>query len=129
GRPAASARLSPRVRLLELLHAQEIPASVSGDFTDVEKWLPVSRLLITYVAGPYPDAQQSLAIRRWLEGGGRWLGLHGTSGGKAVRVEGFSQRRMLKLEHHAVLGGYFLTHPPIRRFRVEVGAAPDVLTH
>jgi len=117
-----------RLRLLELLHEEEIPASVSGDFGDIEKWLPVSRLLITYVAGPYPDAEQSRAIRRWLEDGGRWLGLHGTSGGRAVRVEGSRQRRMLKLEHHAVLGGYFLTHPPIRRFRVEVGDADDALT-
>jgi type 1 glutamine amidotransferase len=117
-----------RLRLLELLHEQEVPASVSGDFNDVEKWLPVSRLLITYVAGPYPDAEQSRSIRRWLEDGGRWLGLHGTAGGRAVRVEGQRQRRMLKLEHHDVLGGYFLTHPPIRRFRVDVGDAPDRLT-
>jgi hypothetical protein len=117
-----------RLRLLEMLHEHEIPASVSGDFNDVEKWLPVSRLLITYVAGPYPDVQQSRSIRTWLEEGGRWLGLHGTSGGRAVRVEGSRQRRMLKLDHHEVLGGYFLTHPPIRRFRVDVGDAPDALT-
>jgi type 1 glutamine amidotransferase len=118
-----------RLRLLEFLHEQEIPASVGNDFSDVENWLPVSRLLITYVAGPYPDADQSLAIRRWLEEGGRWLGLHGTAGGRAVRVEGQRQRRMLKLDHHAVLGGYFLTHPPIRRFSVGVGDGPDSLTN
>jgi type 1 glutamine amidotransferase len=117
-----------RLRLLEYLAEQEVPATVSSDFTDVEKWLPVSRLLITYVAGPYPDAAQSAAIRHWLETGGRWVGLHGTAGGRAVRVEGSRQRRMLKLEHHAVLGGYFLTHPPIRRFSVDVGDAPDRLT-
>lgn len=117
-----------RLRLLNVLHDHEIPASVSGDFTDVEKWLPVSRLLITYVAGPYPDADQTRVIRRWLEAGGRWLGLHGTSGGKAVRVEGARQRRMLKMDHHALLGGYFLTHPPIRQFTVDVGDAPDMLT-
>lgn len=117
-----------RLRLLELLADQEVPASVAGDFADVEAWLPVSRLLITYVAGPYPDAAQTLAIRRWMEAGGRWLGLHGTAGGKAVRVEGQRQRRMLKLEHHDLLGGYFLTHPPIRRFDVAVGDAPDRLT-
>jgi type 1 glutamine amidotransferase len=117
-----------RLRLLEYLHEQEVPASVASDFVDVERWLPISRLLITYVAGPYPNADQSLAIRKWLEGGGHWLGLHGTAGGKAVRVDGSRQRRMLKLEHHDVLGGYFLTHPPIRRFDVAVGDAPDVLT-
>jgi type 1 glutamine amidotransferase len=117
-----------RLRLLEILGEEEIPASVSSDFNDVEKWLPVSRLLITYVAGPFPNAEQSAAIRRWLEEGGRWVGLHGTSGGKAVRVEGSRQRRFVKMEHHEVLGGYFLTHPPIRRFRVDVGDAPDQLT-
>ena len=43
-----------RLRLLGLLAESDIPASVANDFTDVEKWLPVSRLLITYVAGPIP---------------------------------------------------------------------------
>ena len=117
-----------RLRLLECLNEQEIPASVANDFADVEKWLAVSRLLITYVAGPYPNADQSGAIRRWLEEGGRWVGLHGTSGGHAVRVEGFQNRRYLKLEHHAVLGSYFLTHPPIRKFRVDVVDGDSRLT-
>jgi uncharacterized protein len=109
-----------RLRLLGLLAEREIPASVANDFADVEKWLPISRLLITYVAGPYPDATQCRAIGSWLEGGGHWLALHGTSGGRAERVEGVRQRRTIKSEHHALLGGYFLTHPPICRFRVDV---------
>jgi type 1 glutamine amidotransferase len=117
-----------RLRLLEMLHEEEIPASVSGDFTDVEKWLPVSRLLITYVAGPYPDAEQSRAIRRWLEEGGHWVGLHGTAGGKAVRVEGQRSRRFVKMDHHELLGGFFLTHPPIRKINVDVADAGDTLT-
>ena len=109
-----------RLRLLGLLAEQEIPASVGNDFADIEKWLPVSRLVITYVAGPYPDATQCVAMRQWLNAGGHWLALHGTSGGKAERVEGMRSRRTVKSEHHALLGGYFLTHPPIRRFRVDV---------
>ncbi len=110
----------PRLRLLRLLAEQEIPASVANDFADVERWLPTSRLLITYVAGPYPDAAQTRAMRAWLEAGGHWLALHGTSGGRAERVEGVRQRRTVKTEHHALLGSFFLTHPPIRRFRVDV---------
>src|SRR3989442_3394577 len=74
-----------RLRLLGLLAEREIPASVANDFSDVEKWLPVSRLLITYVAGPYPDAAQCRSMQRWLEAGGRWLGLHGNSGGACRR--------------------------------------------
>src|SRR5215470_5601502 len=117
-----------RLRLLGLLAEQDVPASVANDFADVEKWLPVSRLLITYVAGPYPDVAQCRAIERWLEAGGRWLGLHGTSGGRAERVAGIPQRRTVKTEHHALLGSYFLTHPPIRKFRVEVRVADHILT-
>ena len=66
-----------RLRLLGLMAERDVPASVANDFADVEKWLPVTKLLITYVAGPYPDAAQCRAIRRWLEAGGHWLGLHG----------------------------------------------------
>src|SRR5437660_5571884 len=117
-----------RLRLLGLLAERDIPASVANDFADVEKWLPVCQLLITYVAGPYPDAEQTRAIQHWLEAGGRWLGLHGTSGGRAERVEGQRMRRSVKTEHHALLGSRFLTHPPIREFRVEVTAADSPLT-
>src|SRR6516165_1706008 len=111
-----------RLRLLGLLAEQDIPASVANDFADVEKWLPVSRLLITYVACPYPDATQHRPIERWLEAGGHRLGLHGTSGGRAERVEGLRSRRTVKTEHHALLGSRFLTHPPICKIRVDVSA-------
>jgi len=117
-----------RLRLLGLLAEQEVPASVANDFADVEKWLPVSQLLISYVAGPYPDGAQCRVIERWLEAGGHWLGLHGTSGGRAERVEGVRQRRTVKTEHHALLGSYFLTHPPICKIRVEVSAGDSPLT-
>jgi uncharacterized protein len=117
-----------RLRLLGLLAEQNVPASVANDFADVEKWLPVTQLLITYVAGPYPDAAQCRAIQHWLSAGGHWLGLHGTSGGRAERVEGMRQRRTVKAEHHAVLGSYFLTHPPIRWITVEVRDADHPIT-
>ncbi len=117
-----------RLRLLTLLAERDIPASVGNDFADVAKWLPLSRLLVTYVAGPYPDAAQCRVIQDWLETGGHWLALHGTSGGRAQRVEGARMRRTVKTEHHAVLGNMFLTHPPIQEFRVEVKAPNSPLT-
>jgi uncharacterized protein len=117
-----------RLRLLVLLAERGVAASVANDFADIEKWLPLSRLLITYTAGPYPDAAQCRAIGSWLEEGGHWLGLHGTSGGRAERVEGSRQRRTVKTEHHALLGSRFLTHPPICKIHVEVSAADHPLT-
>jgi type 1 glutamine amidotransferase len=115
-----------RLRLLGLLAEGAMPATVGNDFADLGRALDGSRLLITYVAGPYPDAAQSAALQDWLAAGGHWLALHGTSGGKAARVEGIRNRRTVRTEHHAVLGSFFLTHPPICEFRIEV--APHPLT-
>jgi len=117
-----------RLRLLGLLAEQDVQASVANDFADIEKWLPVTRLLVTYVAGPYPDAAQCGAMRTWMEAGGQWLALHGTSGGRAQKVEGVRQRRTVKTEHHALLGSFFLTHPPLCKFRVDVKDTDHPLT-
>jgi type 1 glutamine amidotransferase len=54
--------------------------------------------------------------------------LHGTSGGRAERVEGLRSRRTVKTEHHALLGSRFLTHPPICKIRVDVSATDSPLT-
>jgi len=117
-----------RLRLLELLAERDVQASVANDFADLEKWLPVSRLLITYVAGPYPGDSQCQALCAWLEAGGHWLALHGTSGGRAERVEGMRQRRTVKTAHHALLGCRFLTHPPLCKFTVDVRDSAHPLT-
>lgn len=117
-----------RLRLLGLLAERDVPASVANDFADLEKWLPVSRLLVSYAAGPYPDGAQCEALQQWLERGGRWLALHGTSGGRAQRVEGARHRRTVTTAHHALLGSRFLTHPPICEFRVEVCDTGSPLT-
>lgn len=129
GRPAGHDHDYARLRLLGFLAEQEVPASTSNDFIDVERWLPISRLLITYVAGPYPAPDQDRAIRTWLEAGGHWVGLHGTTGGRAVRIDGDDRRRaMVRLEHHDTLGGFFLNHPPVRKFEVKVHSSDDRLT-
>lgn len=117
-----------RLRLLSLLAERQVPASVANDFADLERWLAVSRLLISYVAGPYPNAEQCALLRSWLEAGGHWLALHGTSGGRAERVEGLTQRRTVRTEHHDLLGCMFLTHPPACRFRVDVNDGHHPLT-
>ncbi len=128
GSPAGHDHDHARLRLLTLLAEKSMPASVANDFGDLAKWLAVSRLLVTYVAGPYPDAAQCAALKPWLEAGGHWLALHGTSGGRAERVDGVRQRRTVKTEHHALLGCMFLTHPPLCKFTVDVRDATHPLT-
>ncbi|MDG2050374.1 MAG: ThuA domain-containing protein [Myxococcota bacterium] len=111
-----------RLRLLEALRDQgETTASISPDFKDLAEWLPRADALITYVAGPFPDPDQCAELDQWLQDGGRWLALHGTSGGKAIpRTDGEPGREMVRLSHHDVLGCFFLNHPPIRSFQVDV---------
>ncbi len=117
-----------RQRLLGMLGENpEIYTTVSNDYADIERWLPNSRLLITYVAGPYPDAEQNQFIRNWIDRGGRWIALHGTSGGKAARV-GTHRRQMVKGAYHDTLGSFFLNHPPVRKFRVEIADTADPIT-
>lgn len=114
-----------RLQLLQKLGAWDnLTVTTANDFQDVERWLPGTDFLITYVAGPYPTGTGNRAILDWLESGGRWFALHGTSGGKAVRTEhnGRPVRKMVKAEHHQTLGCFFLNHPPLRAFEVSVAA-------
>ena len=119
-----------RVRLLNLLQdTGKTRATVSNDFADLERWLPNSQLLITYVAGPFPDERQNRILCEWLDGGGRWLALHGTSGGKAAPVgDTRRMRKMVKMAHHQTLGAFFLNHPPLCKFRVNVADSSHPLT-
>ena len=110
-----------RLSLLGLLAEQDgLSATVANDFTDLERWLDGTKFLLTYVAGPVPGGAQLDALNAWLADGGRWFGLHGTSGGRAARIEGTWQRRMVREGHHETLGCFFLNHPPLRRFEVQV---------
>jgi len=112
-----------RLQLLQTLQAGDgLAVTVANDFQDLERWLPGTGLLITYVAGPYPVGAGNEALQSWLEKGGRWLALHGTSGGKAVKTErdGRPVKQMVKAEHHQTLGCFFLNHPPLCEFEVSV---------
>lgn len=112
-----------RLRLLSMLaDYPSLRTSVSGDYEDLEKYLPRSSVLITYTAGPYPDASANQLLTQWLEGGGRQLALHGSSA--SWRTEPDKDypdvQRMMKLDFHDTLGCRFVGHPPLRRIRVDV---------
>lgn len=111
-----------RIELLRKLYAGGFSTTVGNGFGDVDSVLEGVDLLMTYVAGPYPDDEQCGVIENWLAGGGKWFALHGSSGGRARRVDGSRQRQMVKLAHHDLLGAYFLNHPPVRHFDVAVAA-------
>ncbi len=108
-----------RLSLLRFLSERhDVVTTVAPDFSDIGRQLSDADLLLTYVAGPYPNDEQNEALRDWLEAGGHWFALHGTSGGKAARVT--NGRAMVKTGHHETLGAFFLNHPPLRKFTVQV---------
>jgi hypothetical protein len=119
-----------RLRLLGLMADHpDVRTTVAHDYRDLAQWLDGATLLVTYVAGPCPDAAAHGALQEWLAGGGRWLALHGTSGGKATKVEVPRRGRMMvKMAHHATLGCFFLNHPPLSRFSVHVAGDGHPLT-
>ena len=113
-----------RIQLLQVLYAAGFQTTLASSFEKLGEQLADSKLLVTYVAGPFPNDDQCQELEAWLEGGGRWLALHGTSGGKAARVaDGGGRRQMVRLAHHDLLGAFFLNHPPIRKFTVRVEAS------
>lgn len=123
GSPAAHDMDYVRLHLLgELATCEGHHTTVASDYSGLDRWLPPASLLVTYAAGPVPSDDDHAHLRSWLEAGGRWLAIHGTSGGKAAKVErdGKTRRMMVRQPHHATLGGFFLNHPPISRFTVAV---------
>ena len=111
-----------RIQLLTRLYEGGYATTVGNHFADVAEMLDGVDLLLSYVAGPYPNDEQCRTIEDWLAGGGKWFALHGTSGGRAKRIDGSRQRKMVQLAHHDLLGAFFLNHPPVRRFDVAVQA-------
>ena len=110
-----------RLRLLDSLYNHGFSTTVSNHFGDVGAHLANTDLLVSYVAGPFPSNSECDEMNQWLKEGGKWFALHGTSGGKAARMDGEGRRRqMVRLPHHDLLGAFFLNHPPIRKFNVHV---------
>src|SRR4051794_29106860 len=107
-----------RLRLLaELSGLDGHPATVSSDYANLDRWLPPARLLVTYVAGPVPSDEDHAHLRSWLEAGGRWLALHGTSGGEGGGggSGGGAARGGGGPGHPPPPRGVFLHHPPPQR--------------
>ncbi|QXQ07130.1 ThuA domain-containing protein [Sphingosinicellaceae bacterium] len=108
-----------RLELLKLIYEHpEIRTSVSNDYSDIAR-LEACSLLITYTCDLMPSAAELVAIKAWLERGGRWLALHGTNSILEFTDGGVATPE-LRPDVMELLGTQFKAHPPIGPFTVEV---------
>ena len=75
--------------------------------------------LISYTCDVRPSEPAQLAVRQWVEEGGRWLALHGTNAALDLpRPNGVEAPRCFP-SWAETLGSQFVAHPPIHPYRVE----------
>ncbi len=110
----------PRLEILKLLAEEpHIRTTVAADYSGLER-LNQCRFLITYTCDLMPTEEQAKQLRSWLEGGGKWLALHGTNSILVFTEEGLVDAPENRPDVFDMLGTQFKAHPPIGQFEVEV---------
>ena len=113
-----------RRELLGLLaEHDEFRVRVQPDYEDASA-IARGSILVSYTCDVRPSVEAQRTIRNWVEGGGRWIALHGTNAALDLGgPNGVDAPRIFPLWADT-LGSQFVAHPPIQPYRVEV-TAPD----
>ena len=111
-----------RLELLKLLAEHEhLRVKVLADYEDTTS-ITAGTVLISYTCDVRPSEAAQHAIRAWVEGGGRWLALHGTNSALDLpRPNGVEAPRCFPVWAET-LGSQFVAHPPIQKYPVQVAA-------
>ena len=109
-----------RLELLKLLAEHPyIRLKVGSDYEDVDA-ITASQFLVSYTCDIRPSEQAQIAIRDWVNQGGRWLALHGTNSALDLNPPNpVSSPRCFPVWAE-LLGTQFVSHPPIQPFPVEL---------
>ena len=109
-----------RLEVLKLLaeHPQ-IRTTVGCDYAATDR-IAACRFHVSYTCDLMPTPQETAAIRTWLEGGGKWLALHGTNSILVFTESGAVDTPNDRGDVMEILGTQFKAHPPIGAFKVEV---------
>lgn len=117
-----------RLELLKLLAEHgAIRTSVSSDYADT-RLINSADLLITYTCDVIPTADQTRTLAEWVEGGGRWLALHGTNSLLRFAEDGKVECPDENPAFMALLGTRFTAHPPIAPFKVAITNGDHAMT-
>lgn len=108
-----------RLEVLKLLAEHpRIRTTVACDYADIER-LNQCSMLITYTCDFMPSEEEAVAIKAWLDNGGKWLALHGTNSILKFTDDGVDAPND-RPDVMEMLGTQFKAHPPIGPFNVEV---------
>src|SRR5206468_3606245 len=101
----------------ELAEHETARVTVAADYEDTSR-IGAGQFLISYTCDVRPSEGAQRAIRQWVEGGGRWLALHGTNAALDLpRPDGVESPRCFPVWADT-LGSQFVAHPPIQPYRV-----------
>ena len=108
-----------RLELLKLLgEHEEFRVRVQPDYEDTDA-ITAGSILVSYTCNTRPSEAAQQAIRSWVEGGGRWIALHGTNSALDIGTpNGVDAPRVFPLWADT-LGSQFVAHPPIQPYLVE----------
>jgi len=109
-----------RRELLGLLaEHEEFRVRVQPDYEDVDG-ITSAEILVSYTCDVRPSETAQRAVRSWVEGGGRWVALHGTNAALTLGgPNGVESPRVFPLWAET-LGSQFVAHPPIQPYTVSV---------
>ncbi len=109
-----------RRELLGLLaEHDEFRVRVQPDYEDTAG-ITASSILVSYTCDVRPSENAQREIRTWVEGGGRWVALHGTNAALTLGgPNGVEAPRVFPLWAET-LGSQFVAHPPIQPYSVQV---------
>jgi uncharacterized protein len=109
-----------RLELLKLLAEDDrVRVRVFEDYSNLDA-IRNANFLITYTCDVTPSLEQQEALRTWVEGGGRWYALHGTSSILRFLSNGLVDSPNWAPHLMETLGSQFIAHPPIASYRVDV---------
>jgi len=112
-----------RMELLKLLaEHEEVRVTVAPDYRDVEG-IAASRFLVSYTCDVRPSEAEQQALADYVEGGGRWLALHGTNAALDFTPKGVATPRVID-GLARTLGSRFVAHPPLQPYTVH-NVAPE----
>jgi uncharacterized protein len=113
-----------RLQLLNLLAEHpHVRVQVTSDWENTALFDHAS-IVVSYTCDVRPSEAAQRKLRSWVEGGGRWLALHGTNAALDLGgPNGVDAPRIFPLWAET-LGSQFIAHPPIQPYRV--GVANDV---